>query len=457
MNLPRRHSGRLCLVLALAAASGCAHIDPYNMIGRQVPLAPAEASSFDSTSSTRLDPEVRAKAFDAVWKTINERYYDPGLNGVDWKAAGERHRPQALAAADDEAFWDALDRMTGEMKDAHTRVDSPRRAELIRNSESITLGFSFLDLEGRLVVWTVHPDSDAWWAGVRPGMVIAAIEGVDAREAYARLQAIERLDSTPRARHFRTARRIVTGEPGSRASITFERADGSRFDASLERRRISTAAAASHRVLPSGFGYVRLTQWTFGATRRAIEGVKELKKTPGMIIDLRSNPGGSLPSVTEMLGHFFTEKTVVGETLTRTGKPVSLLFGAIEIIKLRQEVKGEEGGYTGPVVVLVNSGSGSGSEYFAGAMQAVGRARIVGEPTCGCLLGFLGYAALPGGGQLAYSEVGFRFVNGKRIEGEGVIPDTIVPLALQDLRYGRDRPLEAAQELLRKLGPWKKA
>jgi carboxyl-terminal processing protease len=210
-------------------------------------------------------------------------------------------------------------------------------------------------------------------------------------------------------------------------------------------------------VLPSGFGYVRLTQWAFGATRRAIEGVKELKKTPGMIIDLRSNPGGSLPSVTEMLGHFFTGKTVVGETLTRTGEPVSLLFGAIEIIKVKQEVKGDEGGYTGPVVVLVNSGSGSGSEYFAGAMQAVGRARIVGEPTCGCLLGFLGYAALPGGGQLAYSEVGFRFVNGKRIEGEGVIPDTIVPLALQDLRYGRDRALEAAQELLKKLGPWKKA
>ena len=45
-------------------------------------------------------------------------------------------------------------------------------------------------------------------------------------------------------------------------------------------------------------------------------------------------------------------------------------------------------------------------------------------------LGFLGYARIPGGGELAYSEVGFVMANGKRIEGEGVIPDRRVPIAL---------------------------
>ena len=80
---------------------------------------------------------------------------------------------------------------------------------------------------------------------------------------------------------------------------------------------------------------------------------------------------------------------------------------------------GDIDAYKGPVVILVNPGSASASELFASAMQAAGRALVVGQPSCGCLLGFLGYARIPGGGELAYSEVGFRLPNDRRIEGEG--------------------------------------
>jgi carboxyl-terminal processing protease len=84
-------------------------------------------------------------------------------------------------------------------------------------------------------------------------------------------------------------------------------------------------------------------------------------------------------------------------------------------------------------------------------MQAAGRATVVGEPTCGCLLGYLGYARVPGGGELAYSEIGFVMSNGHRIEGQGVIPDRLVPLTLEDLRANRDRTLEEAQRVLAEL------
>ena len=75
-------------------------------------------------------------------------------------------------------------------------------------------------------------------------------------------------------------------------------------------------------------------------------------------------------------------------------------------------------------------------------------APALGETSCGCLLGFLGYAHVPGGAELAYSEVGFVLGNGKRIEGEGVVPDRPVPLTLADLRVSRDRALEVAQEVV---------
>ena len=154
-------------------------------------------------------------------------------------------------------------------------------------------------------------------------------------------------------------------------------------------------------------------------------------------------------AVNALLARFFTTRTDLGRVTTRTGRPVSMLFGTVEIIKLKSEIEGSKDAYTAPVVILVNAGSASGSELFAGAMQAAGRAVVVGEPSCGCLLGFLGYTRVPGGGELAYSEVGFVLANGKRIEGEGVIPDHLVSRTLTDLRENRDRALETAQELLK--------
>ena len=440
----------LPLLLLLA---GCTVMDPHNMIGRQMGEAtgiPTEPVPGPPAKS--LDTAARERAFDFVWSTINERYHDASLNGVDWNAVGLKYRPVALEAGNDDAFWDLLDRMTGELKDAHTRVDSPARVELRKRDESVTLGFSFVSVEGCLAVTGVHPESDAWWAGVRPGMTVAAIADEPADRAYEKLMADTRFDSTDRSRHMRAVRRLMTGPEGSTVPITFERNDGARFTAQLKRGKLSTRPGANHRILPSGYGYLRLTQWTVGMAGRTLLGLDALKDTPGLVIDLRGNPGGSVHAVNALLGRFFDKHTDLGHVTTRTGQPVSLLFGAVEIIKLKSEVEGNKDAYRGPVVILLNAGSASGSELFAGAMQATGRAAVVGEPSCGCLLGFLGYTRVPGGGELAYSEVGFVLPNGKRIEGEGVIPDHLVPLALADLRVNRDRQLEVAQDVLRRMG-----
>jgi carboxyl-terminal processing protease len=441
---------RLLRLLPALLLAACAALDPHNMIGRQMgDAAPMPTQPVPDPAPAFLGVAAREKAFDFVWDTINERYHDAAFNGVDWAAVGRTYKPLALAAKDDDAFWDVLDRMTGELKDAHTRVESPTRVELRKRDSSITLGFAFVPIGGRLVVTGVHPESDAYWAGVRSGMSIVSIAGEPAGRAYEKLMADTRFDSTDRSRHMRAVRRLMNGPEGSSVEFGFERADGSRFDAKLTRHRLTTRPMANHRVLPSGFGYLRLTQWTLGATSNTISGLAEIKDTPGMVIDLRGNPGGSVYAVNNLLSRFFTQTTDVGHVTTRNGHSVSIFFGAVEIIKLKSEVEGTPDAYQGPVVILLNAGSASGSELFAGAMQATGRASIVGEPSCGCLLGFLGYTRIPGGGELAYSEVGFVLPNGKRIEGEGVIPDRVVPLEVADLRTGRDRALEVAEEILR--------
>jgi carboxyl-terminal processing protease len=285
-------------------------------------------------------------------------------------------------------------------------------------------------------------------------MAVVAMAGEPAGEAYEKLKADTRFDSTERSRHLRAIRKVMTGDLGSTVEFVFERADGTRFDTLLSRRKITARHFEAHRVLPSGFGYVRFTQWSLTLATRAIEGLDALMDTPGLVIDLRGNPGGSVHAVNLLLARFFPHRTELGHTTTRTGQPISVLFGAVEIIKLKRVVDGDRNAYTGPVVILLNAQSASGSELFAGTMQAAGRAVIAGEPSCGCLLGFLGYARVPGGAELAYSEVGFVMSNGKRIEGEGVHPDHLVGMSPADLQMSRDRALEEAQVLLRNMKPW---
>ena len=176
-----------------------------------------------------------------------------------------------------------------------------------------------------------------------------------------------------------------------------------------------------------------------GSVRAAIA---SLRDTPAMILDLRNNGGGSLRMATEIASQFFSDTRNGARVLTRTGKPVTVAF--IPVINLETKIAGNPlTAYTKPLVVLTNENSASASEVLAGTLQSLGRASVIGQRTCGCLLGYLGYADLPGGGKLAYSELGFMLPDGRRIEGEGVAPTVNIAPTREDFLLNRDRALEA--------------
>jgi carboxyl-terminal processing protease len=433
----------LALLSLITLLSGCAAVDPYNLIGRQRAAAPVSNVPVPS-----VDDNWRREALDVVWNTINDRYYDPKLNGVDWKAARTRYEPQLAAAASDDQYWELLDKMAGELKDSHTRVESPKQVAQQKAQESHSLGLSFIESADQLLLTGVHAESDAWWAGVRAGMTIKTIDGKPALAHYRELVAAARESSTPWARTRGALRKIVGGDVGTKSAMTFVRTDGSEINVTMARRKFRAAPDMTHRVLPSGFGYVRFSSFNYSLQSGIIDAIDSLKDTPGLILDLRNNGGGAADMAAKIMERFFADDQKGVKLLTRTGKPVSIFF--IDVMKLEPELKGvKEKAYTRPLVILTNNSSASASEVVSGALQDGGRATIIGQRTCGCLLGFLGYADLPGGGQMAYSELGFVTRSGKRIEGEGVIPDMEVKLDVQDYVLNRDRVLEAAEKFLK--------
>lgn len=116
----------------------------------------------------------------------------------------------------------------------------------------------------------------------------------------------------------------------------------------------------------------------------------------------------------------------------------------------------QENPYLGPVVILTDGGSASTSEIFAGGMQEIGRAVVVGERTAGAALPSI-FQKLPTGALFQYAIADFKTPKGTLIEGRGVAPNVEVKLTRRSLLDGRDIQLDAAIEQIQKQSTGRKA
>jgi len=422
--------------------TGCTVFDPNRIISRTNLAQPTSSVPVPSA-----DNNWRQAAIDFVWTTVNDRYYDPMLNGVNWKAVRAQYEPRILAAQSDDEYWELLDKMTGELKDSHTRIHSPKLVQQQRNNESHSLGVGFAMLNGVIVATSIHPQSDAFWAGARAGMTIKTINGEPALPLYQRLVSESRDTSTPWARARGAVRKINSGDIDTTVSMTFVRSDATEVTATMKRRRFAAPVEMTARTLPSGVGYIRFSGFNGTLTDGILSELNKMKNTTGMVVDLRNNGGGSGAMVQRLLGEFFKDDMTGLTASTRDGKPIRVFF--VPVIKLDASIKGTgANAYSKPVVVLTNESSASASEIFSVVMKESGRATLIGERTCGCLTAYMGLADVPGGAQMAYSEVGYKTKKGTRVEGEGVAPNIEVKLTQEDILLNRDRTLERAVQFL---------
>lgn len=427
---------KLLFTLGCCLLTACASLDPWHLVSRHVVMG--------ETPVGALDAAERADAFDFVWGTIDRAWLYPAMKGVDWKAVGERYRPRALAARDDEAFWRELDRMTAELADSHTRVESPTQYREIREHAGISLGVRLFELDGQVWVERVAPGSEAWMAGLRPGARVLRIGDELAMAWWQRALAAARPGSTQQTRLAHVNRALNTGAQGQVLAIEFERSDGRRENVQLARRRFFSTPGVQAMRLGSGIGYLRFSGFEESIRRRTLAALEDLRDTRGLILDLRDNGGGSIFFARALIEQFVSGEHRLAHVDTRSGKPVSVLFGLIDVLPSELKIRGRRDPLRQPLVVLINAGSASASELVAASLQGLGRAHLVGETSCGCLLGYLGYAQIPGGGALAYSEFGLRMADGREIEGRGLTPEVPVRASLGDLQSGRDPQYEAA-------------
>ena len=401
----------------------------------------ASANLANAQAKDELSAKDRINVFEKVWDLVNERYYDPKLNGVNWASVKVKYQPLIERAVSDEDFYNLLKQMTGEMNDAHTRFLTPREAVEFKKREGTTVGILLTNIDGKTVVERVLPDSEADNAKIKAGMSVRTIDGKTVKEKLAEAEKSIVNSSSDRATEILIYRRLLSGEPETSVKIGLTDEKGKDFEITLTRKVISQESKVIAQKLASNIGYISVSSFRAPVSEKFKQALIELKDTSGLIVDLRYNGGGNISEVLRMAGFLLDDEYPFGKYVRRAGDKKQ---------SLRNFSAGIKGGqiYSAPVVVLVSKYSASGSELFSSGLQEAARANVIGSQTCGCLLGISRFYKMKGGGELHISDIGFLSAKGKIYEKIGVTPDKIVGLELKDLRNNVDVGINEAEKML---------
>ena len=191
------------------------------------------------------------------------------------------------------------------------------------------------------------------------------------------------------------------------------------------------------RILKENIAYLKISQFSEDTATEFDRAVKNIvaKQPKGLILDLRSDPGGYLEAAVKIAGDWIKEGVVVYERYTDDLKDE---YRATGYARLRDM----------PTVVLVNRGSASAAEILAGALQDYGLAKVLGEKTFG-KGSVQDYETFNDGSALKLTIAEWLTPKGRSIEKEGVAPDIEIKLTEEDYNQGKDPQMDKAIELLK--------
>lgn len=340
-----------------------------------------------------LDATLRQQIFTEVWTTINEHYLDPTFNGVDWARVRAEYGARALAAEDDASFFAVISAMVRLLRDDHSRFVPPQAViaedQLTRGrEEQVGIGVSTLPLSDGLLIQHVFPDSPAARAGLQPRDRIVAIDGLSFN-----LGSIE-------------------GPLGSSVRLLIVQPEGDSRELELIRERVEGRIEPLIRWLSDDVAYVGInTLWVndmHEQVARALQRLMAERPLQGVILDLRSNPGGWRDVLNGLLGHFVTGD--VGEFISRKGAT------PLVVTARNPDLRGS------PLVILVDHGTASYAELLAAVLQQEAQATVIGRPSAGNTETIYAYE-ITGGARLWVAQEVFRLNDGSDLEGKGVQPD----------------------------------
>ena len=366
-----------------------------------------------------------------IWQRILPRHDRGDYTAEDKLAeAADIIRENYIGEYEESELTDrAIDAMVASLNDRwsyYMTAEEVAAYEMSSRNSYGGIGIVVQDSEDNVArVLKVYEHSPAGAAGVFPGSLFLAVNGQD----------VSGMDKDSVVDLVRSA--IAQGQ----VVLRFLCPDGAEREYSLTPGDVYTEPVR-FQALPSGLGYVRVENFEGRSAESAIAAVESLRarQVPGIIFDVRENPGGQLSELLKLLdyilpeGKLFISRNIDGSEDIDYSQP-----SCVEL----------------PMVVLINEDSYSAAEFFAAALREYDWAELVGAQTSG-----KGYAQITvpmtDGSAIHISHIAYFTPQGVCLAGVGLTPALILELGEEErslLYYGMlpeedDLQLAAAVELL---------
>ncbi|MFH1078473.1 MAG: S41 family peptidase [Patescibacteria group bacterium] len=382
--------------------------------GVGIRIAPTQADVEAGTGSTVQVRGIGSGAPSTISETIDfEQFW------TLWDLLKTKYYKQPL---DEQAMlYGAMQGLTASTGDPYTTFFEPAVAEEFTKSlegkfEGIGAEIGIRDNQLRVIA--PLPETPAAKAGLLPGDAIYLVdatstEGMSVEEAVS----------------------IIRGPKGSTVTLTIGRGETTK-EIPIIRDEIVVKSVSVEMLKGTDIAVIRINHFNTDTTSEFSKAVDEAIDTgaTGIILDMRSNPGGFLDRATDVAGEWVGDRPVVAER--RQGVIVDTYHGSGSA-----RLQGI------PTVVLVDGGSASASEIVAGALQDYGVATIVGTQTFG-KGSVQDYTELENGTAVKITIAEWLTPKGRSINEIGITPDIIVERTEEDFNAQRDPQQDKAVELL---------
>jgi len=390
----------------------------------------------------RLNGPARQLAiYDAFVAAVDEHYYDQTFAGFDWPRLKREWRPRAAAARNEfDLYFSIFLPMSQAFPVSHIGASPPERPQKSSGASPASRTISDEDVGAQLLwggirrgkgmiglVGEVLPGSPAAKAGIQPGSVIQTAkltsDGRGSGRIFAKLFCL-----TPAEAHLLEhgstklnvplAAHACQALPARQMTVTYDFAyQGARPEIVV--RRLATGAL-----------YIRFDAFQHSILAKVVAALRTADER-GVIIDLRFNHGGYVDPLLDAL--FPASRPVYRRRLAGVLSTVSTPMEGFR--------------YLGPLVLLTGPSSASAAEVTAAVVKSQHRGPIVGRATNGSVLG-ADYFDLPDGGKVQVPVESIETLDGRPLEGAGIMPDIEIYPTLAELRAGKDPALERAEAIL---------
>lgn len=400
-------------------------------------LAAAAASAPPLTANTLSPAQLKARQqriFRRLWRIVNDRYIYPDFNGYDWQAARNAMNQRIAAGMSDDQFYEAMRQLIIALGDDHSQFLSPdeaRSEDADYEGTGSYVGIGIVTAvnrdKGYLYVLSVLPNSPAEQSGIRPHDHVLEIDGQPSVDAQGNSQV-----------------HLLRGPPGATVKLRMRTPGMAVRLLELQRAAVSSVERIEYRVLARDagggrIGYLNIPslfeQSVLARSRQVLRALMQAGSLDGLILDLRTNGGGTYGNLRGLLA-LFTDGEV-GYFVARSGMRTPIRVRANNIGNSQRV----------PLAVLVGPATESFAEVLAGVLQSRGRAVLIGQRTAGNIETLLSHE-FEDGSRLWLAEETFRLLDGSGWEGRGLAPDIYVDKNWDEYTADDDPVLAAALEHL---------